>query len=201
MSDLEAPHRRFGKWFQAGKRIHPASGARARRPAWWDDARRYHSLIGEGSAQPVSVFDATDCDETADESPGTLRLQLEPRFRYSPRMRVLDAGGREEGVIRPEGLVPGVRYAMRRDDGLAWTLSVRSIVRNRHALNLAGGDSWAFRTPFFGVRLTGSVLDAPRLIGVAGPGMWAWQMQIEAGRDTIDLLAAVAFLHRQWSHM
>ncbi len=174
---------------------------KSRRPAWLDDARWYYSLIGEGSAQPVSVFDATDCDEVTSEPPGTLCLRLEPRFRYSPRMRVLDADGREEGIIRPEGLVPGVRYAMRRDGGLVWTLSVRSIVRKRHALKLANNDLWTFHTPFFWwYHLMGTTLGVPRLVGTVGPGLWVWQMWIEPGRDTIDLLAAVAFMHRQWFH-
>jgi hypothetical protein len=173
----------------------------SRWPAWLDDARWCYSLIGEESVQPVSVFDATDCGEVTSESPGTLCLRLEPRSRYSPRMRVLGADGREEGVIRPEGLTPGARYAMRRNGGLVWTLSVRSIVRSRHVLKLADGDSWTFHTPFFWWRhLTGAARGAPRLVGAVGPVSWVWQMWIEPGRDTIDLLAAVAFMHRQWFH-
>jgi hypothetical protein len=174
----------------------------SRMPPWWEDARWYYSLIGPESVQPVSVFDATDCDELSDETPGTLRLRLEPRFRYSPRVRVLDAEGREQGLIRPEGLVPGVRYAMRRSGELLWTLSVRSIVRKRHALELAHGDSWTIDTPFFWWQhLTGTALGVPRLIGGLGPVGWVWTMWIEPGRDTFELLAAIAFLHRQWWHM
>jgi hypothetical protein len=115
-------------------------------------------------------------------------------------MRVLDAGGREEGVIRSEGFLPGTRYAMRRGGELAWTLSVRSIVRNRHAFEPAHGDSWTLHTPFFGCDLKGTVLGAPGLVGTVGPVLWVWLVWIEPGRVTIDLLAAVAFLHRQWFH-
>jgi predicted nucleic acid-binding protein len=107
----------------------------SRMPAWLDDARLYYSEIGEDSTQPVSVF-VSDSEEFSSESPGTLCLRLEPRSRYSPRMRVLDAGGRAEGIIRSEGLVPGVRYAMHRNGETVWMLSVRSIVRQRHALEL-----------------------------------------------------------------
>lgn len=174
---------------------------KARRPAWLDDARWYYSLIEEGPAQPVSVFDATDCDEVTSESPGVPCLRLEPRFRYSPRMRVLGADGREAGIIRPEGLVPGVRYAMRRDGGLAWTLSVRSIVRGRYALKLANREALTFYTPFFWwYHLMGTALGVPKLVGTVGPGLWVWQIWIEPGRETMDLLAAVAFMHRQWVH-
>ncbi len=170
-------------------------------PAWLDDARWYYSLIGEGSAQPVSVFDATDCEEVSGESPGTLCLRLEPRFRCSPRVRVLDADGREVGVIGPAALVPGVRYAMRREDGLACMLSVRSIVRNRHTLRMAIKSTYKFRTPFFWwYHLMGTTCGVPILAGTVGPGLWVWQFWVEPGRDTLDLLAAVAFMHRQWVH-
>jgi hypothetical protein len=165
-------------------------------------ARRYYSLIEAGLAQPVSVFDATGCEELSSESPGTLCLRLEPRFRYSPRLRIHDAGGRAEGTIDSEGMVPGVRYAMRRNGQLVWMLSVRSLVRKRHALEPAHGDSWTFDTPFFWWQhLTGTALGVPRVLGGLGPGWWIWTMSIEPGRDTIELLAAVAFMHRQWSHM
>jgi hypothetical protein len=171
-------------------------------PAWLNDARRYSSLIGEESVQPVSVFDMTGCDETSSESPGRLRLRLEPRFRYSPRLRVLDADGREEGVIHSDALVPGMRYSMHRNDTHIWILSVRSIVRKHHALALADGDSWMFDTPFFWWQhLTGTALGVPRLLGGLGPSWSIWNMVVEPGRDTFELLAAVAFMHRQWSHM
>jgi hypothetical protein len=173
----------------------------SRRPAWWDEARRFYSWIEAGLA-PVSVFDATGCEEVTSESPGTLCLRLEPRFRYSPRLRILDAGGREEGIIDSGGMVPGVRYVMRRNGQLVWTLSVRSLVRKRHVLELAHGDTWTFDTPFFWWQhLTGSALGVPRLLGGLGTGGWIWIMAIERGRDTIELLAAVAFMHRQWSRM
>ncbi|MEW4570631.1 hypothetical protein AB1L88_22435 [Tautonia sp. JC769] len=177
---------------------------RSSSPAWLDDARWYYSLIGEGTAQPVSVFDATGRDEVSDESPGNLRLRLEPRSRYSPRVRILDADGHAAGVIRPEGIIPGLRYAMLRDSdrGPAWQLSVRSLVRKRHTLTLAHGVTWTIDTPFFGTSWKGTVRGIPRLVGIVGPGWWgAWQIWIEPGWESTELLAAVAFLHRQWSHM
>ena len=43
------------------------------------------------------------------------------------------------------------------------------------------------------------------VVGVARPACaictaTKWAMWIEPGRDTIELLAAVAFMHRQWFH-
>lgn len=169
-------------------------------PSWLNDARRLYSEIQPGNAQPVAVFDVTDCDEMSDQSKGLLRLLLEPRFRYSPWARVLDAHDREDGIIRSEGLVPGARHAMRRDGKLVWTLSVRSIVRRRHVLMMANGDSWTIHSPFFSTRLSGEIQGDQRLVGEVGPGVSVWRMAIEPGRDTIELLSALAFLHRQWAH-
>jgi hypothetical protein len=169
-------------------------------PAWLDRARCYYSEIGGESADPVCVFDAAEMNEVGTESPGTLCLRLEPRLDWPPRVRVLDASGLEQGVIRSEGLVPGVRYAMRRNGELVWMLSVQSIVRKRHALEFAKGDSWTFDTPFFWWQnLTGTAFGAPRLLGgLVVPTKRVWAMWIDPGRDTFDLLAAVAFMHRQY---
>ncbi len=170
-------------------------------PAWGDDARCFYSEIGAESADPVSVFDTCGRDDVSNESPGELYLRLEPRSRRSPRMRVLDAAGREEGIIRPEGLMPGVSYAMSRDGERVWTLSVRSIVRKHHALEWANADSWTFDTPFYWWQhLSGTSQGALRLFGGVGPMAQLWLIWIEPGWDTFDMLAAVAFLHRQWWH-
>ncbi len=168
-------------------------------PDWIDDPRCYCSLIGEELTVPVSIFDASDAEELSSESPGTICLRLEPRSRYSPLVRVLDAGGYEEGVIHSEEIVHGMRYVMRRNGNLVWALSVRSIVRKRHALVMADGDNWAFDTPFFWWQhLTGTSCGVPSVLGGVGPAWYIWLIWIEPGRDTHDLLAAIAFMHRQW---
>jgi hypothetical protein len=167
------------------------------RPAWLNDARwYYYSKIGDDSADSVSVFTAAVGAEVSSAMPGTLCLNLEPRFRS---VRVRDAGGREEGIIRSEGLVPGVKYVMRRDGNPVWTLSVRSIVRKRHMLEPAHGETWTFDTPFFWWQhLTGTVCGVQELLGYVGPTKRFWLMWVAPGRDTHDLLAAIAFMHRKW---
>jgi hypothetical protein len=173
-------------------------------PAWLDDARVYYSEIGEpDSGEPISVFAVpAEVDEVNGESSGTLYLRLQPHSYLSPRVRVLDAGGREEGIICSEWLVPGVRYAMYRNGELVWKLSVRSIVRKRHVLELANGVSWTFDTPFFWWQnLTGTASGAARLLGgLVMPTTKAWGMWVEPGWDTFDVLAAVALLHSQYWH-
>lgn len=171
-------------------------------PAWLDDARCYYSEIGGDSSDPVRVVAVPESAETSSELPGALCLRLEPRARASALVHVLGADGREEGIIRPEGLVPGVRYVMYRNGKPAWKLSVRSILRKRHALELANGDLWTFETPFFWWQnLTGTAAGVPRVLGgLVLPTTTVWGMWIEPGWDSFDVLAALAFMHRQWWH-
>jgi hypothetical protein len=165
-------------------------------PAWLNEASRYYSEIGRQSGDPVSVFTAAGHGEVSSERPGTPCLYLEPLFR---RVRVLDADKREQGIIRSEGIVPGVKYVMRRNGDPVWVLSVRSIVRKRHTLEPVAGEMWIFHTPFFWWQhLSGIVGGAPKLLGRVGSRKRFWLMWIEPGRDTRDLLAGVAFMHRKW---
>ena len=165
------------------------------RPAWCDDARVFYSRIDKGRDDPVSVFIPPGGDVT-DENPGTLRLRLHPSGRA---LDVLDHRGCNDGVIRSEGLVRGVCFVMRRNDGPVWRLSVRSVVRKRHELRFTSGEVWMFDTPFYWWQgLTGTLAGAPRLIGHVGPRKTFWLFGVEAGHDADDVLAAVAVLHRNW---
>jgi hypothetical protein len=92
-----------------------------------------------------------------------------------------------------------MRFVLRREGSVVWVLTVRSIVRKRHRLKAAGGMVWTFDTPFFWWQhLTGTVNGYPGLVGGIGPATQLWGWAVEPGRDTFDLLVAVAFLHWKW---
>jgi hypothetical protein len=165
------------------------------RPPWLSEARVFYSRIDGGSKDPVSVYIPPD-GEVTDENPGTLRLRLRPRGRS---LEALDHQGRNEGIIRSEGLVRGIRHVMRRNENPVWILSIRSVVRKRHRLQLTEGETWTFDTPlYWWQHLTGSLAGAPRLIGHVGPSKRIWLFGVEPNRETNDLLAAVALMHRNW---
>lgn len=169
---------------------------RPNHPAWLNQARRYYTQIGEESADPVTVFNWSDNEEVSSDKPGKPCLYLEPSFRF---VRVREVEGREQGIIRSEGVVPGIRYVMRRNGEPLWRLTVRSIVRKRHEFEPAVGEKWNFDTPFFWwQQLNGTTGGVPRLLGEVGPTMRFWFMWVAPGSDTRDLLAAVAFMHRKW---
>ena len=95
--------------------------------------------------------------------------------------------------------MPLVKYVMRVKNEIVWTLSVRSVVRKHHALEQVDGGQWTFNTPFFWWQhLSGTLGGTPKLLGRVGPTKRVWFVKIEPGRDTPDLLAAIAFMHRNW---
>lgn len=164
-------------------------------PTWLSSGRRYYSKVGLESNDPVTVFSTGD-EDVSHEKPGTPCVYLEPDSRL---VHVLDTDKKERGTIRSDGLMPLGRHVMCQGTEVLWVLSVRSVVRKRHTLCPVVGDQWTFNTPFFWwQQLSGSVSGTPRLLGTVGPTKRLWFMMIEAGRDTPDVLAAVAFMHRKW---
>src|SRR5688572_31263352 len=96
-------------------------------PDWLGDIDRwYYSEIEWNPARTVTVRSAPADADVSQESPGQLVLSLQPG-RWTTR--VFDAEGREQGTIRPEGILPGVRFVMRRDGAVSWVATVRSVVR------------------------------------------------------------------------
>ena len=123
-------------------------------------------------------------------------LRLHPLRRAT---HIFSVDGVECGTIRPEGMFRGLRFVMRRDGAAVWVLTVRSLVRKRHRLEIVGGDVWTFDTPFFlRLHVTGTVGGRERLLGRVGPRKKNWGFVVDPDKDTLDLLAAVALIHWNW---
>jgi len=151
---------------------------------WIAGARRYASYVASDGNISLFVY--------PDDRP---YLRLETRAKS---VVILDAGGHEEFIIATERLLPLPRYAMREGSTLVWTLSCRSVVRTSHTLEFGNGETWTFRTPFFGVRFDGAAGGGAKVLGRIGQQMRHWLLWIEPGRDTCELLSALGFMHRQW---
>jgi len=172
-------------------------GPEIQRPEWIDDARVYYSKIDGDRSDSVRVLRPPDEGDASDTNPGTLCLRLAAGVR---EVRVLDAAGDEEGIIRSRG--PGFGYAMRRSGRVVWTVSNRSAVMRRHALEFAGGGTWDVRTPFYWwMNIVCSEGGQTRALGQVGPRKWLWFLWIEPGRDNHDVLSALAFMHRRWRRL
>jgi len=162
-------------------------------PAWFN-APRYYSQI-DGAVGPVTVFEIPDSLEVSSKEPGKVFLWLEPSSRV---VRVRDVEGQERGIIRSEGMIPRTKYVLRRDGEVVWTLRARSVVLKRHALEHDHAH-WIFDTPFFWWQdLAGQCEGSRRLVGKVGPTKRLWFVWVEPGKDDKDLMAAVAFMHRNW---
>jgi hypothetical protein len=132
--------------------------------------------------------------DASDANPGELCLRLVAGFR---EIRVVDARGAEHGLVRP--LAPGLGWEMRRAEQTIWSVRSRSVVLRRHALEFPGIGSWDVRTPFFWwMNIWCRQDDATKVLGQVGPRKWLWFLWVAPGTDTIDVLSAVAFLHRRW---
>ena len=163
-------------------------------PEWIDIARVYYSKIDTDKRYSVRVMKPPDEGDASDTNPGTLRLHLAAGSR---EVRVLDAAGNEEGIIRSRG--PGFGYAMRRSGHAVWTVSNRSLVMRRHVLEFADGGRWDVRTPFYWwMNVVCSENGKTHALGQVGPRKWLWFLWIEPGRDSNDVLSSLAFMHRRW---
>ncbi len=163
-------------------------------PAWANDAEVYYSRIEMGRGDSVRVMKWPETGVPSEENPGKPYLRLAASFR---QVRVLAANDTEHGVIRPRA--PGFGYAMRRSGELVWVLSNRSLVLRRHALSFASDGQWDVRTPFYWwLNVVCSENGALHVLGRVGPTKRFWQLWIQPGYDRVDVLAALAFLHRRW---
>ena len=168
------------------------------KPSDWleQSSRWYYSQIDGPPPYVVDIRSAAVGQEVSDAKPGTLILRLHPR---GGTVRVIDARGGDRGGIRSQGILRGRRFVMRRDNTVVWTSTVRSLVRKRHSLQLAGGEIWTIDTPFYWrLNFTATLEGRTSLVGHLGPTMKHWGFKVEPGRETDDLLAAVGFLHWKW---
>ena len=163
-------------------------------PEWLQSAPHwYYTHIERGLPSVITVRRATRDQEVSDQAPGTLVLRVRPRRGLT---LIFDIEGHDRGNIRREG---ARRYILRQNDTAIWKLTLWSIVRKRHQLQMIGGDVWTFDTPFFRYRgVRGTVSDHERLLGAVGPTMRHWGFLVDANQITIDLLAAVAYMHWKW---
>jgi len=163
-------------------------------PAWANDAEAYYSRIEAGSGDSVRVMRFPGAGEASEENPGTLCLRLVASFR---QVRVLGANDVEHGLIRSRG--PGFGYAMLRSGQPIWALSNRSLVLRRHALRFANDGQWDVRTPFFlWMNVVCSEDGVAHALGQVLHTKRFWQLWIQPGYDRLEVLAALAFLHRRW---
>ena len=113
-----------------------------------------------------------------------------------PDFVVSDSGKQELFRIKRIRRLPMARFVMTQKGVPVGTIIQKSLFLNRYALDFAGGEKWNFRMPLFTVFFKG-VSEAGGKVLVR---LWShnvWYVRVDAGCDTPELLAALAFIHRE----
>lgn len=114
-------------------------------------------------------------------------------------MRVVDGVSHERGDIAAP--VPKLLYTMHRNGSLIWKLSARSMVLRRHAAQFASSDRWLFHTPWcWRLNMLGLHNGVVRVVGRVGPSKMSWILSVDPKYDSLDLLALLALMQRNWLH-
>jgi len=156
-----------------------------------------YSAITFDPAAPGAIF-------TADDRP---RWRFEPNPKRSawsvrnifkkPDFVVFDPDAHEVLRVRRKRRVPP-QFEMVQDNRPVGEIALRSVFRNTYAITLAGGSTWLFRMPLFAVTFHGESQDGRQVWVRVGPRKTRWNILLDASLDHLHLLAALAFIHREW---
>lgn len=114
-----------------------------------------------------------------------------------PDFVVADANGQAELVIRRVSFVPPIFNIMDGDLVLG-RIRLRSLLRNKYAIDINGVNSWTFRMPLFTVRFGGYSHSCTDIWVIVGPGKMQWNILIRPNVSERHLVAALAFIHSEW---
>jgi len=139
--------------------------------------------------------------------PGTTRWRYEPhpnRSVYSllnllrkPDFVLLDAEGQEVLRISRVTRFPA-RFKMIERGKCVGEIVRRSVLRNKYTIEFDGGPGWLFRMPLYTVHFPGVSSAGTRVWVVVGPSKRHWNVLVEHEADSVYLLCALAFIHREW---
>lgn len=127
-------------------------------------------------------------------------LHKRPHYPYGffrlPDFVIYDKTDKEIFRIKLEHKLALAQFVMLENGLPICTINQRSILRNKLTLNFANGQKWIFRMPLFTVRFGGlSETGEKILVGVRTHNIW--YVSIDANIDSPQLVAALAFIHRE----
>ena len=117
-------------------------------------------------------------------------------FFHLPDFVLSDTAGQEMFRIRRERRLPRAQFVMVEDGRPVCTLRQQSLLLNKYTLEFAGGPKWTFQMPLFTVVFKG-VSETGAKVRVR---LWThniWYVEIDAAADRPQLVAALAFIHRE----
>jgi len=127
-------------------------------------------------------------------------LHKRPHYPYGffrlPDFVVYDKAEKEIFRIKLERKWALAQFAMLENGLTVCTINQRSILRNKFTLNFTNGQKWVFKMPLFTVNF-GGWSEAGEKIQVRFRSHNIWYVLIDAKVDSPQLVAALAFIHRE----
>jgi len=123
-----------------------------------------------------------------------------PRYPYGvfrlPDFVVYDVAQKEVCRVKRKRSFLFSKFEMVENDSTICTIKQKSIFRNKYTLEFTNGQKWIFRMPLFTVNFSG-ISEAGEKVRVR---LWAhevWYVLIDVAADSPQLVAALAFIHRE----
>jgi hypothetical protein len=117
-------------------------------------------------------------------------------FFHLPDFVVYDPDKRERFRFKRVRRLPMARFIMIEDGRPICTISQRSPLLNRYRLDFTSGERWSFHMPPFTIYFKGWSATGGKVF-VRLDAHNTWHLQIDEGHDSPQLLAALAFIHRE----
>jgi len=117
-------------------------------------------------------------------------------FFRLPDFVVYDPDKRERFRVKRVRRLPTARFVMTENGQPICTIGQRSILLNRYRLDFTSSEKWTFHMPLFTIYFKGWSQTGDKVF-VRLETHNTWFLQIDEGRDSPQLLAALAFIHRE----
>jgi hypothetical protein len=161
------------------------------------DGKQYCFQIGSEAEWPGVILG----------EPGVIRWRYttDPkRYPWSPsnlfgkpEFVVTDSDGQEVLRVRRDTRFPPRFEMVERGEPVA-SISLRSLLRNRYTIQVGDEPAWTFRMPLFTVYFRAESASGQEILVQVGPTKKQWNLLAEPGTDSLYLLGALAFIHREW---
>jgi hypothetical protein len=114
-----------------------------------------------------------------------------------PDFVIAEPDAQNELIIRRASFIPPV-FNIIETGTIIGRIGMRSIFRNKYAIDIHGVNSWTFRMPLSTVRFYGESSVGAEIWVAVGPSKMEWNILIKPGVKEQPLVAALSFIHTEW---
>jgi hypothetical protein len=114
-----------------------------------------------------------------------------------PHFVVTNSDGHEILRVRREARLPP-RFEMIERGESVGSIHLRSPLRNRYTIQIGNEPTWTFHMPLFTIFFRAKSASGREILVRVGPSKKQWNLLAEPEADSVYLLCALAFIHREW---